>query len=113
MVSADAKPKVRSGSAKTGSLPNAANRQLLRRQRIDIHPSSGSVEAHVPIDQRKNRIVAAEPDILARQKFRPALADNDIAGDDQLASKFFNAQPFADAIAPVLYAALSFFVSHD
>jgi len=39
--------------------------------------------------------------------------DNDIAGDDQLASKFFNAQSLADAIAPVLYAALSFFVRHD
>src|SRR5205823_2588715 len=88
-------------------------RQLLRRHRIDIHPSSRSVEAYISIDQRKNRVVAAESDVLARQKFRSALPDNDVAGDDQLASKFFNAQPLADAIAPVLYAALSFFVSHD
>jgi hypothetical protein len=84
-----------------------------RRQGIDIHPSSRSVEAHIPIDQRENRVVAAEPYILARQEFRSALPDNDVASDDQLTSKFFNAQPLADAIAPVLYATLSFFVSHN
>jgi hypothetical protein len=83
------------------------------RQRIDIHPSSRSVEAHIPIDQGKNSVVATKPDILARQKFRSALPDNDVAGDDQFASKFFNAQPLANAIAPVFYAALSLFMSHE
>ena len=29
------------------------------------------------------------------------------------AAKFFHAQPFADAIAAVLNAALSFFMSHE
>ena len=41
-------------------------RPLLRRQGIDVHSSSRSVEAHIPIDQRKNRVVATEADILAR-----------------------------------------------
>jgi hypothetical protein len=93
--------------------PNAANRQLLRRQRIDIHPSSGPIETNVSIHQCKNGVVATKPNIFTRQKFRSALPDNDVAGDDQLTSKFFNAQPLADAIAPVLYATLSLFVSHD
>ena len=116
MVTADAESKVRYGSAQTSCLkvsPNSANRQLLRQQGIDIHPSSRPVEAHVSIDQGKNRVVATEADILARQKFRSALPDNDVAGDNQLAPKFFDAQPLADAIAPILYATLSFFVSHD
>src|SRR5437870_10319985 len=86
---------------------------LRRRHRIDIHSSSRPIEAHVPIDQRKNGVVATEPDILTRQKFRPPLPHNNVARDDQLASEFFHAQSLADAIAPVLYAALSFFVSHE
>jgi len=36
-----------------------------------------------------------------------------LPGDDHLAAEFFNAQPLADAVAAVLNAALSFFVSHD
>ena len=79
---------------------------------IDIHSSTGAIEAHVAIDQRKNGVIAAEPDVLARQKFRPALAHDNVAGHDQLAAKFFHAQPLADAVAAVLNAALSFFMSH-
>src|SRR6266550_7055860 len=85
---------------------------LLRRHRIDIHSSSRPIEAHVPIDQRKNGVVATKPDVFTGQKFRSPLSHNNVARDDQLASEFFHAQSLADAIAPVLYAALSFFVSH-
>src|SRR5205823_3354482 len=86
---------------------------LPRRDRIDIHSSSRPIEAHVPIDQRKNGVVAPKPDVFTRQKFRPPLPHNNVARDDQLAPKFLHAQSLADAIAPVLYAALSFFMSHD
>src|SRR6266480_741523 len=86
---------------------------LLRRNRIDIHSSSRPIEAHVPIDQRKNGVVATKSDVFTRQKFRPPLPHNNVTGDNQLAPKFLHAQSLADAIAPVLYATLSFFVSHD
>ena len=85
---------------------------LLRRRWVDIYPSSRPIEAHVPIDQRKNGVVASKPDIFPGQKFRPSLPHNNVARDNQLAPKFFHTQPLADAIAPVLYTALSFFVSH-
>jgi hypothetical protein len=41
------------------------------------------------------------------------LPDDNVIGDNQLAPKFLHAQSCADAVAPVLYAALSFLVSHS
>ena len=41
-------------------------RKLFLRQRIDIHPSAGAVEAHVAIDQGKNGVIAPEADVSAR-----------------------------------------------
>src|SRR5260370_601277 len=74
--------------------------------------TSCAIEANIPISQRKNGVSAAEANVLARQKFRPALPHDDITSHDQFAAKSFHAQPFADAVAPVLDAALSLFVSH-
>ena len=81
---------------------------LLRRDRLDVHPSPRPIEPHLSVHQREDRVIAAEPDVFARQKFRAALPDDDVAGNDYFAAKFFHAQPFADAIAAVLDAALSF-----
>jgi hypothetical protein len=91
-------------------LPSQA--ALLRRHGIDIYPASRAIETHVSINQGENSIIAPKANVLARQKFRPALPDDDITRYNQLASKFFHAQPFADAVPAVLDAALSFFVSH-
>jgi hypothetical protein len=41
------------------------------------------------------------------------LANDDVAGDDQLTAEFFHAEAFADAVAPVLRATLTFFMCHD
>ena len=71
-----------------------------------------TIEAHTAIDQCENCVIAAKPDVFARQKFCPALAHNDIAGYNRFAAEFFYTQPFADAVAPIFNAALSFFVSH-
>jgi len=86
---------------------------LFRRDWIDIDPASSAIEADVAVDQRKDRVIAAEPNILAGLKLCPALADNDVACHDHLASEFLNPEPFADAVPAVLNATLSFFVSHD
>jgi hypothetical protein len=80
--------------------------------RLDIDPPAGTIEAHLPIHQGKNGVVPAEPNILPRQKLCSPLADNDIAGYYHLAAEFFYPEPFANAIAPVLDAALSFFMGH-
>ena len=81
--------------------------------RLDVHAPPRAIEPHLAVDQRENRVIATEPDVLAGEKLRPALPDDDVAGDDHFAAKFFHAQTFADAIAAVLNAALSFFMSHE
>src|SRR5882762_11090866 len=93
----------------------AANREgnLFRRNWIDIDAATSAIEANIAVNQRENRVIASEADVFARLKFRAALAHDDVAGDDHLAAEFFYAQPLADAVAAVLDAALSFFVSHD
>jgi len=100
----------------TGYTALAANREgkrLFRSDRIDVDPSSAAIEADATIDQRENCVIASEADVFARQKFRAALANDDIAGHDRFAAESFYTETFADAVAAVLNAALSFFMSHD
>src|SRR5215469_3040514 len=80
--------------------------------RVDIYSASPAIKANITVHKRENRIIPPKTDIFSRQKFRPTLTNNDVTGDDQFAAEFFHAQPFADAIAAVLDAALSFFMSH-
>jgi len=87
--------------------------QLLASDWIDIDPTPSTIEANIAIDQCENGVIAAEADVLARQKLGPALAHNDIAGHDQFAAVPFYAETFTNAIAAVLNAALSFFMSHS
>jgi hypothetical protein len=81
-------------------------------QWVDIYAPPGMVEAHASIDERKNRVVPTEPNVSSGQKFCPPLTDDNVSGDDSFAAKFFDTQPFADAVPAILNAALSFFVSH-
>jgi len=92
---------------------NREGKRLFRSDWIDVDPSSAAIEADATVDERENRIIAAEADIFARQKFRAALADNDVAGDHGLAAEPFYTEPFADAVPAILNATLSFFMSHD
>jgi len=91
-----------------------ANREgkLFRSDGIDIDPPTTAIESDVAINERVNRVIAAETDVLAGLKFCAALPDNDITRDDHLASEFLYSETFADAVAAVLNAALSFFVCH-
>jgi hypothetical protein len=96
-----------------GSEPESRiDRLFSSRDRIDIDPPASPIEAHVSIHQRENRVIAAYSDIFPRQKFGSTLTDNDVTRDNDLATKFFHTQPLADAVAAILDAALSFFMSH-
>ncbi|MEY2526861.1 MAG: hypothetical protein QOE73_1632, partial [Verrucomicrobiota bacterium] len=100
----------------TGYTALAANREekrLLRSDWIDIDSSSAAIEADAAVDQRENCVIATKADIFARQKFRAALANDDVAGHDRFAAESFYTETFTDAVAAVLNAALSFFMSHD
>lgn len=85
----------------------------VRRCRNDVDPAAVAIEQHIAINQRKNRVVPAEADITTWQKFCSALTDEDVAGDDGLPAKFFDAESFALAIASVFDTALTFFMSHN
>src|SRR6516164_8551729 len=92
----------------------ASNREgkLVCRGRGDSDGSSAAIEPDAAVDQSENRVITAEADVFSGQEFCAALADNDIAGENHLAAKSLYAETFADAVAAVLNAALSFFVSH-
>jgi hypothetical protein len=92
----------------------AANREgeLFSRDWIDIDTPSATIESDAAVHQCKNRVIATESNVLSGHKLCAALADNDVAGDDHLAAKSLDAETFADAVAAVLDATLSFFVSH-
>src|ERR1700731_1035089 len=90
----------------------AGRTQLRRFDRFDIHPATTSVKPYDAIYKSKNCVIATQPDIFARQKFRSALANNDVPSHYLLAPKFLNAQTFADAVPSVLNTALTFLVRH-
>ena len=71
---------------------------------------AGLVKGNLPICEREQGPIPARADILSGDEFRAALADQNAARRHELAAKSFNAQPLADAIAPVTDAALSFFM---
>ena len=52
------------------------------------------------------------PTFCAGDEFGAALADQNAAGGDQLPAKFLDAEPLADAVAPIANAALTFFMCH-
>ena len=78
----------------------------------DIDPAAVFVKLHPAIDQGEKGPVPARADIEAGVEFRPALADENAARGDQLTAEFFYSQSFADAVAPVANAALTFLVCH-
>src|ERR1017187_8770025 len=85
---------------------------LRRRLRLHVHAPAVLVEDDFAVHEREKRPVAPRADIFARDKLRAALPDNDAAGGDRFAAKRFHAEPFADAVAAVADAALTFLMCH-
>jgi hypothetical protein len=83
------------------------------RIRNYIYAAAAFIKSHLAINQREQRPIASRADIVAGKKFRPPLADNNAACGHELTSETFYAQPFADAIAPITDASLSFFMCHN
>src|SRR5438270_13827201 len=92
----------------------AASREvnLFRPNWIDVNAATSAIEPNTAVHERENRVIATEPDVFTRLKFRAALADNDVPRDHALAAEFFNAKPLANAVSAVFNTALSFFMSH-
>src|SRR5271154_6152985 len=88
-------------------------RRHLSRFGQDVHLAVRLVELHGAVDEREERVIAADADVRAGTEPGAALADQDVAGDDRFAAKFFHAEALADAVAPVAYAALTFLMRHS
>src|SRR5438045_2282566 len=80
--------------------------------RVDVHPPTSAIEPDVPVDQSENCVIASQANVFAGQKFRSALAHNNIPGNHKFVSELLHPEPFANAVATVLYAALSLLMSH-
>src|SRR5689334_9641605 len=89
-------------------------RSTRRRGRFTqyIDPVTTLVKNHFAVHEREQRPIPSRADILAGDKLRAALADQDAAGGDELTAKSFNSKPLADAVAPIADTALTFFVCH-
>ena len=79
----------------------------------DVDLAVGAVELDEPVGQREERVVASDADIGPGAETGAALADEDVAGDDRFTAKFLDPETLADAVAPVAYAALTFFMRYD
>src|SRR5207253_982689 len=96
-----------------GVLVDHERRALL--DRVDAHPLTRLVlvlELHDPVDERVDRVVAAEADVLAGVEHRADLTDDDVPGDDLLAAELLDAAKLRIRVAPVLRGADSFLVCH-
>src|SRR5262249_46326241 len=70
------------------------------------------LEGDLAVDEREERVVLTEADVLASVERRTDLADDDAAGGDVLAAEDLHATALRRRIATVARRALTFFVSH-
>ena len=81
--------------------------------RDNVDPFAAFVEGDLAVHQGEQRPVSAGADIAAGHEFGAALADNDAAGADKFAAVGFYTEPFADTVASVANASLTFLMSHN
>ena len=77
-----------------------------------VHAAAVLVEEHPAIDQSEERVIPATTDSESRMDLGAALADDDVSGDDGLATELLHAEALAAGVASVFNGALSFFMGH-
>ena len=86
----------------------------LSRDRFEnVNAAVDAVELDHAIRQSEEGVIAADADVGSGTKTSPALANNDVAGDDLFTAEFFHAETFAYAVASVAYTCLTFFMRHS
>src|SRR4029079_6967690 len=68
--------------------------------------------AHLAVDQREERVVAADADVRASVELGAALANDDRAGRDDLAAEHLDAEHTEPRVAAVARRAAAFFLCH-
>ena len=104
----------KNGEANCPAIRNRELACLIRGGFLGNHVDAASalVELHVAIGQREQRPVTPHTDIAAGVKLGAALADDNVAGDHCLPTKFLHTQSLACAVATVAGTALSFLMCH-
>src|SRR5438270_12884887 len=94
----------RGEQAHCGTYP-CIHHNTLRWRRVDTHTLAlvrqGLLKLDVPVDQRIERIIAAQAHVDTRLPARAPLAEDDTAGPQVLATEFFHTQSLRLAIAPI------------
>src|SRR5918996_3774079 len=75
-------------------------------------PAPAGTEPDLAFDQREQRVIPADADIVAGVPAGAPLADDDVAGDDVLAAELLHAEPLARRVAAVARAAPGLLVRH-
>src|ERR687892_332380 len=75
-------------------------------------PAPAGTEPDLAFDQREQRVIPADADIVAGVPAGAPLADDDVAGDDVLAAELLHAEPLARRVAAVARAAAGLLVRH-
>jgi hypothetical protein len=84
--------------------------------RVDINPLApvlNRLKSHKPIDEGKDRVIAAHANAIAGLELGATLADDDIARSYLFATELFHAQSLGMTVSPVSAAAATLFVSHS
>src|SRR5512135_2783336 len=105
------------GGASSGApvpldVPSALGGHFHLRRGDDVDPTALLVELDRPLDQRIDRPVAADPDVLARVPLRALLPADDAARLGQLAAEQLDPQHLRVRVAAVAAGALPLLVSH-
>src|SRR5581483_6023412 len=71
------------------------------RYDVDVLPIARAREGDAPLGHGEDRVVAADHHALTRVELRPALANDDVSGDDVLAAVALHAEPLRVGVATV------------
>src|SRR4051794_19771956 len=104
------------GRSAVADRPNVKNVGRLfgrdRRNDVDDLAATTPSELDSTCRQREERVVAATADVGAGVEVRAALANDDLAGVDELAAEALHAEPLRVGIAAVLGRGCALFVCH-
>jgi len=84
----------------------------LGRRWHNVHPAAILIEGDLAVHEGEQRPIAPGADVAAGEKLGAPLAHDDAAGRHELAAIPFHTETFADAVASVTNAALTFLMSH-
>ena len=79
----------------------------------DVHATTFAVEEYATINKGEDGVVAAHTHVLAGVELGATLTNDDVAGDNSLATELLHAEALAAGIATVTNGTLTFLMCHN